>query len=64
MEILTDKAKQARAEYLREWRKNMSPEQKEKRNEYQRKYYQEHKETIKQNRVQYWNKKAEASENL
>ena len=58
MENISDEGRKIRAEYLREWRKRMTEEQKERRKEYHRKYYQSHKGQYKEYRDRYWNNKA------
>lgn len=58
MEILTKAAKEARAQYVREYRKTETEEQKEKRREYAREWRKKNPEKVKAARVRYWNKKA------
>ena len=58
MANITEEGKKARREYLKKWRANMTPEQREKRNAYHRRYYAEHKEYYKDKKAEYWNRKA------
>ena len=63
MEELTQAAKLARANYVREYRKTETPEQKEKRREYAREWRRQNPDKVKAARVRYWNKKAEEMQN-
>ena len=58
METLTKAAREARARYVREYRKNQTEEQKERRREYAREWAKKNPDKIKAARVRYWNKKA------
>ena len=59
MERLTKAGKEARAQYVREYRKNETEEQKQKRREYAREWRKNNPDKVKAARVRYWNKKAE-----
>ncbi len=56
---MTNSAKEARAEYMREYRQRETDE-KEKRRECAKKWRQDNPDKIKAARVRFWNKKAEA----
>ena len=58
MEALTKAAKEARAEYMREYRQRETDEQKEKRREYAREWRKDNPDKVKDAKVRYWNKKA------
>ena len=61
METLTDAAKEARAQYVKEYRQRETEEQKERRREYAREWRKKNPDKVKAARVRYWNKKAEAA---
>ena len=49
---------EARNEYRRQYRKNMTPEQRQRESEYNRKWRQDHPDLVKAAHVRYWTKKA------
>lgn len=63
---LSEKAREAQREYLRQWRKNrresLTPEEYEKFKEENRTYHRQwretHKDNIRESRIKYWEKKA------
>lgn len=57
MGTLTTEAKEARAAYLREYRKTETDAQKEARREYAREWRKKNPEKVEAARVRYWNKK-------
>ena len=59
METITNEAKEARAKYLREYRKNRTEEQKEKERKYARDWRRNNPDKVKDAHTRYWNKKAE-----
>jgi len=59
VEKLTEAGREARAQYVREYRKNATEEQKQKRREYAREWRKNNPDKVKAARVRYWNKKAE-----
>ena len=56
--MLTDKAKEAKKEYYRNYRKNMSPEAKEKEKEYNREWRRKNPDKVKSYNESHWEKRA------
>ena len=50
---------EARNEYRRQYRKNMTPEQRQREREYNRQWRQNHPEQVKAAQDRYWSKRAE-----
>lgn len=63
MEALTAKARalknKQQREYMREYRKNMTEEQKARRREYKRQWDATHRENNRAAQARYWNRQAE-----
>lgn len=55
---------EARNEYRRQYRKNMTLEQRQREKEYNRQWRQDHPERVKAAQVKYWTKKAAERTNL
>ena len=60
METLTTAGKEARAEYVKEYRKTETEEQKKRRREYAREWRRRYPEKVRAAPIRYWNKKAQA----
>ena len=58
MAELSEAAKEARAEYLRNWRANRTEEQKERARAYHRKWQKRYPEKQKEYHRRYWERKA------
>lgn len=62
MGTLTEAGREARAEYLRNYRSGLTEEQKEARREYGREWRRKNPQKIRDARARYWNKKGEDKE--
>lgn len=67
---MTSEGKQARAEYMREWRKSLPAEKEAQKEKYMREYMREYMrqwrkanpDKVKASKARYWNKKAKQAQ--
>jgi len=57
--MINSLAKEARNAYMREYKKNMSEDQKQKQREYHKQWRAKNPEQVKKHQENYWTRKAE-----